>query len=86
MRASEIQSRKMLRGGVFVTRIVLDLTEHEKTDDAYRLSASGRLKNSEWIPKSLCEKLAEGKFRIEVWKANDVGFWPSVNFKQGRLL
>jgi hypothetical protein len=70
------------------SRITLDLTQHAATEGdkaAYLLSLDGKEAGAKWIPKSLCTRLADGKFLIEAWKARQCGFLIPQGVGQGRL-
>lgn len=69
-------------------RTTLDLTQHAETDGdkaAYFLSDDGKEANAKWIPKSLCKKLADGKFEMDSWKARQSGFLIPRGIGQGRF-
>lgn len=69
-------------------RIILDLTQHHETTgdkSAFLLSPTGHAADARWIPKSLCERLADGKFAIDRAKALEVGFLVPPSTKQMRL-
>lgn len=69
-------------------RVTLDLTvHHETTGDksAWLVSPTGIRNDARWIPKSLCERLADGKFAIDRAKALEVGFLVPPTVKQMRL-
>lgn len=69
-------------------RITLDLRQHQETptdEGAYLLSIDGDVIRAKWIPKSLCKRLADGKFAIDAWKARQCGFLIPRGIGQGRL-
>lgn len=66
----------------------LELTQHAETDgarSAFFLSHDGIEANAKWIPKSLCKKLADGRFEIARWKARQSGFLIPQGVGQGRF-
>lgn len=69
-------------------RITLDLHQHQETPSdagAYLLSLNGDVIHAHWIPKSLCQRVADGKFSIDHWKARQSGFLIPRGIGQGRL-
>lgn len=73
---------------ITAARTTLDLHQHAETEgekSAYFLSLDGNESNAKWFPKSLCTKLADGRFEIESWKARQQGFLIPRGIGQGRL-
>jgi hypothetical protein len=72
-----------------MTRITLDLREHQEThgdNGAWLLSRDADdVIHARWIPKSLCRKIADNRFEIEPWKARQSGFLIPRGPGQGRL-
>lgn len=71
-----------------IARIALDLHEHQQTSGdqgAFLLSLNGDPLTARWVPKAHCDKIADGKFRIEPWKAEQEGLLNPPSHKQGRL-
>lgn len=69
-------------------RSTLELHQHAETEGdkgAFYLSRDGIEANAKWIPKSLCRKLADGKFEIDSWKARQSGFLIPQGVGQGRF-
>jgi hypothetical protein len=68
-------------------RITLDLHCHRDTTGEHGAWLLSRDADSEasWVPKSLCTKVADGKFKIERFKATQCGFLVVSSTKQGRL-
>lgn len=69
-------------------RLRLDLHQHQETQGekaAYLLSLDGDVIKARWILKSLCKRIADGKFEIDAWKARQCGFLISRGPGQGRL-
>lgn len=69
-------------------RTTLELTQHAETHGdkaAFFLSDDGKEASAKWFPKSLCTKIADGKFEIESWKARQEGFLIPRGIGQGRL-
>jgi hypothetical protein len=69
-------------------RVTLDLHLHQETagdNGAWLLSHDGEETNAKWIPKSLGEKIADGKFSIDGWKARQSGFLIPRGIGQGRF-
>ncbi|MES2671593.1 MAG: hypothetical protein V4673_14410 [Pseudomonadota bacterium] len=70
------------------SRVTLELTQHAETSGdkaAFFLSHDGDYDNAVWIPKSLCARLADGKFSIERWKATQEKLLVPGSPKQGSL-
>ena len=69
-------------------RVTLHLHEHYATSGdkaAYLLSVDGDEIRARWVPKALCEKLKDGTFSIERWKAVQEGLLTPPSVTQGRL-
>lgn len=69
-------------------RITVDLHQHQETQGdkaAFLLSLDGDVVHAKWIPKSLCSRVADGKFLIDGWKARQSGFLIPRGPGQGRL-
>lgn len=70
-------------------RVEIDLTLHHETSGdkaAFFLSRSGDMKDGQWVPKSVARQVAEGKFSVERWKAEQCGFLIVRDASQMRLL
>lgn len=69
-------------------RVTLELHQHQETqgdNSAWLLSLNGDVVHAKWIPKSLGERIADGKFSIDYWKAREAGFLIPRGLGQGRL-
>lgn len=69
-------------------RITLELHYHRDTSGAAGAFLLSRDAESrpEWVPKSLCSKVADGKYSIERFKAEQLGFLIVRDARQPRLL
>lgn len=71
------------------SRVTLDLYQHNEThgeNSAWLLSIEkDDVIHAAWIPKSLGQKLADGRFSIDHWKARQAGFLIPRGIGQGRL-
>ena len=69
------------------SRVTLDLTQHQETHGdkaAFLLSREGDdAVHAKWIPKSLCARLADGKYSVDAWKARQAGFLIPRGIGQG---
>lgn len=68
--------------------VTLDLHQHHVTateEGAYLLSADGEHRNAKWIPKRLCQRLADGRFNVARFKAVELHWLDETSIKQGRL-
>lgn len=70
-------------------RVTLDLRQYQETHGDKAAFLLSREKDeaaaAKWIPKSLCKKLADGRFEIEAWKARQAGFLIPEGVGQGRF-
>lgn len=70
------------------SRVTLELTQHAETSGdkaAFLLSHNNDYDSAVWIPKSLCTRLADGRFSIERWKATQEKLLVAGTPLQGRL-
>lgn len=69
-------------------RITLDLMFHRETNGDAGALLLARDSDSEpaWVPKSLCRRIADGKYSIERFKAEQCGFLIVRDARQPRLL
>ncbi len=69
-------------------RVMLDLTFHKDTpgDAGALLLSRDADTRPEWVPKSLCKRTADGKYAIERFKAEQLGFLIVRDARQPRLL
>lgn len=53
--------------------------------DLVVLSRDGDVNEARWFPKSLCARVADGRYQVEGWKLRQEGFLDRVSASQGRL-
>lgn len=69
-------------------RLAIELHLHAETHGekgAFLLSRDGDVNEARWFPKSLCARVADGRYQVEGWKLRQEGFLDRVSASQGRL-
>lgn len=67
-------------------RVELELVKLHETPDALLLARAGDERNGKWVPKQFATRIADGKFSIERWAAQEKGLLTPVdNVRQGSL-
>lgn len=82
-----------------MTRVSLELYQHEESEKALLLSRDGNAHRTQWIPRSLIDQpqatklvnvngvaLQHGSFSIEKWKLDEIDWLDEGNENQMELL